>query len=59
MCPSFCKCTFVYGVCLFTLMCIIIVASKKQPSIARQLIIATLGGITSLNNNEVSFVIQC
>ena len=33
---------------------VVIAASKEPPSVARQLLVARLGGITSLNNSEVS-----
>ena len=36
---------------------IITAASKKPPSVARKLLVARLGGITSLNNSELSFAI--
>jgi len=36
---------------------VVIAASKEPPSVARQLLVARLGGITSLNNSEVSFAI--
>ena len=37
-------------------VCIVVIAaSKEPPSVARQLLVARLGGITSLNNSEVSF----
>jgi len=38
-------------------VCIVVIAASKEPlSVARQLLVARLNGITSYNNSEVSFV---